>query len=43
MIDKPPMALRSLLIEKLGEIEEGKEARSRKASIQARIALIYAM
>uniref|UniRef100_A0A915C2K7 Transmembrane protein n=1 Tax=Parascaris univalens TaxID=6257 RepID=A0A915C2K7_PARUN len=32
LMDKTPMALRGLLIEKLNEIEEGKEARAKKAA-----------
>ncbi|VDK81276.1 unnamed protein product [Gongylonema pulchrum] len=39
MLDKPPMALRSLLIEKLGEMEENKDSRARKASILVFFAL----
>uniref|UniRef100_A0A915PNH9 Uncharacterized protein n=1 Tax=Setaria digitata TaxID=48799 RepID=A0A915PNH9_9BILA len=34
LLDKPPMALRNLLIEKLNEMEENREGRMRKGSFQ---------
>lgn len=41
LMDKTPMALRGLLIEKLNEIEEGKEARAKKAANQVALSFAF--